>query len=239
MRLLIALASLVLVAMPARAVDYAERLVLGFSPDGRYFAFAEYGMQDGSGFAYANAYVIDTANDSWLKGTPVRILIEDEGSTEFDALGQALAKIDPIADQFDIQRPPEVVAHNPITQVNSDPFAVRFLRRMMNDVHDQYVTTLKLEEFVLPKPRDCPDDYGDFKGMKLTLLPAGGGPARVLVDDKAIPQSRGCPLGYRISEVMFSPDAPVMAVLIDVRALGFEGWDRRFMAVTANVPELP
>lgn len=237
MRLILALASLLTLALPAHAADYADELVLGFSPDGRHFAFVEYGVQDGSGFPYANAYVVDTSDDTWVKGTPARILLEDENASEFDALGQALDRIDGIVDTYDIQRPPEVVAHNPLTQVNTDPFEVRFLRRMMNDVHDQYVTTLKLEEFVLPKPKDCPEDYGDFKGMKLTLIPAGGGAERVLVDDRTIPASRRCPLGYRISEVMFSPDAPVMAVLIDVRSLGFEGWDRRFMAVTANVPE--
>lgn len=236
MRLILAMAALVGLALPAHAVDYAERLVLGFSPDGRYFAFAEYGVQDGSGFPYANAYVIDTSTDTWVKGTPARVLLEDEDHTEFDALGKALEKIDAIVDEHDIQRPPEVVAHNPLTQVNADPYEVRFLRHMMNTPTAEYIYTLRLSERVLPKPASCPSDLGDFQGMTLNLI-APDGTERKLVDDKQIPDSRQCPYGYRISEVMFSPDAPVMAVLIDIRSLGFEGWDRRFLAVTANVPE--
>jgi predicted secreted protein len=236
MRLILTAAILMAFALPAHAVDYAERLVLGFSPDGRYFAFAEYGVQDGSGFPYANAYVIDSSDDSWVKGTPARVLLQDEDRTEFAALGEALAKIDGIVDTYDIQRVPEVVAHNPLTQVNSDPYEVRFLRQMMNTPTDDYIYTLRLSERVLPKPAACPDDLGDFQGMTLTLTEPNG-TERTLVDDTQIPSSRNCPYGYRISEVMFSPDAPVMAVLIDVRSLGFEGWDRRFLAVTATVPE--
>lgn len=236
MRYVLALVAIMGFALPAYAVDYAERQVLGFSPDGRYFAFAEYGVQDGSGFPYANAYVIDTSDDSWVKGTPARILIEDEDATQFDALGKALEKIDGLLDSHDIQRPPEVVAHNPLNQINSDPFEVKFLHPMMNAPSDEYTYTLHLSERVLPTPPGCPADYGDFQGMLLTLESPGGN-QQTLVDDKQIPESRRCPYGYRISEVMFSPDAPVMAVLIDIRALGFEGWDRRFMAVTANIPK--
>ena len=44
----------------AEAGDYADRTILGFSPDGSTFAFEEFGVQDGSGFAYANIYMIDT-----------------------------------------------------------------------------------------------------------------------------------------------------------------------------------
>ena len=48
-------------AASARAGDVAELEILGFSDDGGVFAFEEYGVQDGSGFPYANRYYIDTA----------------------------------------------------------------------------------------------------------------------------------------------------------------------------------
>jgi len=57
---------------PALAGDTAEINVLGFSADGSIFAFEEYGVQDGSGFPYANRFYIDTASDKFLPGTPVR-----------------------------------------------------------------------------------------------------------------------------------------------------------------------
>jgi predicted secreted protein len=48
-----------LLAVPAaHAGDYAYRDILGFSSDGKSFAFEEYGVQDGSGFPYANIFVV-------------------------------------------------------------------------------------------------------------------------------------------------------------------------------------
>ena len=54
----------------AWAGDYASRHVIGFSADGRYFAFEQYGAQDGSGFPYAEIFIIDTQADSWVAGSP-------------------------------------------------------------------------------------------------------------------------------------------------------------------------
>ena len=57
----------------ASAGDYADRTILGFSPDGGVFAFEEFGVGDGSGFPYATVYLIDTERDEWVPGTPVRV----------------------------------------------------------------------------------------------------------------------------------------------------------------------
>jgi len=64
-----------------RAGDVARLEILGFSHNGAVFAFEEYGVQDGSGFPYANRYYIDTASDSFVKGTPIRVRLDDESAT--------------------------------------------------------------------------------------------------------------------------------------------------------------
>ena len=46
-------------AAPALAGDAAQFDPIGFSEDGRYFAYEEYGIQDGSGFPYATIYLVD------------------------------------------------------------------------------------------------------------------------------------------------------------------------------------
>jgi predicted secreted protein len=56
------------------------------------FAFEEYGVQDGSGFPYANRFYIDTANDSFLPGSPIRVRIDDDTATVEDARAQARRK---------------------------------------------------------------------------------------------------------------------------------------------------
>ena len=82
------LASLAL-AGPAKAGDVAQLEILGFSRDGKVFAFEEYGVQDGSGFPYANRYYIDTATDAFVRGSPVRVRLDDESASLDAARRQA------------------------------------------------------------------------------------------------------------------------------------------------------
>lgn len=69
-----------MLAAPAMAGDRALIDFIGFSEDGQYFAFEEFGVQDGSGFPYSNIYVLDVSADSWVDGTPVRVQLDDEGA---------------------------------------------------------------------------------------------------------------------------------------------------------------
>ena len=55
----------------ARAGDGSAINVLGFSADGRYFAFEQYGEQDGSGSLYSTITAIEIAGDRLVKGMPV------------------------------------------------------------------------------------------------------------------------------------------------------------------------
>ena len=73
----------------ASAGDFAELNILGFSADGAVFAFEQYGVQDGSGFPYAERFYIDTGDDSFVSGTPIRVRIDDENASVDDARAQA------------------------------------------------------------------------------------------------------------------------------------------------------
>jgi predicted secreted protein len=225
-------AVLALIPATAFAGDYAERTVIGFSPDAAYFAFVEYGVQDGSGFPYANAYVIDIASDRWLPGTPARVRIDDERATITAALGQAIDGVRPLLEHHAIATPPVVLTARPLTEL-TDPHEVGFLLRMPvpPSLDDSYI--LILTESVLPAA-NCPDMGEPFKGFTLDLL-LPDNQARRLNHDVSIPASRRCPLGYHISEVLTDPARTVLVVLIDVMSVGFEGPDRRFMAVTTRL----
>ena len=72
--------------------------------------------------------------------------------------------------------------------------------------------------------------------FKLTL--EQGGRTIVLNDDKTIPASRLCALGYGIAEVhaFDRPDGKVtLAIMVGIKVRGFEGEDRLFLAVTKVV----
>lgn len=232
MRRLAALLPLLALSVPAQAGDFATRDIIGFSPDGGTFAFEEHGVQDGSGFAYSNIYVIDTASDEWLPGTPFRVLFEDETADPAAVRAENAAAARALLEERGIAPSGQHVASNPVTELSADPHLVVFNPRMVLPPIDEPVT-LRLEHFSLPSNRLC-DSFGLSRGFALTLERAGQ--QRVLHRDTRLPQSRVCPTSYRIGDVVtYFPDAgnPVLAVLVLMETIGFEGPDGRWLAVTA------
>jgi len=57
---------LLLAGMAAFAGDAAVFQNLGFSPDGKYFMFAQYGVSEGSSLAYAEIYTVDVAKNRFV-----------------------------------------------------------------------------------------------------------------------------------------------------------------------------
>src|SRR5687767_594253 len=84
------LAALVLLfaVASADAGDFATLNFIGFSKDGKYLAFEEYGVQDGSGFPYSSIYFVDVAKNSYA-APPVNISIENEAMSESQARTRA------------------------------------------------------------------------------------------------------------------------------------------------------
>lgn len=225
-----------LVCGPALAGDYAKRDIHGFSPDSRYFALEQYGVEDGSGFAYIELFVIDTENDSWVDGFPVINRIEDESIT-LDSLRESFARERiGFLENFEIGDPGDHLASNPRAELNADPFQV-----VVNAAHRftpprEELVTFSLSEKELTSDR-CPDFTGQpLKGFTLTML-RNGEDAVTMQDDERLPESRGCPLGYAIADVVSHENDGVTtyAVLLHVEKIGFEGPDGRFMAVTVRV----
>ena len=223
---------------PALAGDTAEVEVLGFTPDGGIFAFEEYGVQDGSGFPYANRFYIDTATDSFVAGTPIRIRLDDEAATLEAARTQARQQGEAIAPDATLRANQGTAAGwNPVTELSADPHRIAVNPRMVIPPVDDAVE-FRLAELPLVQPERC-RDIGDIVGFRLTRLGLKPGEAaKVIHEDDTVPQSRGCPLGYHIGGMQtFFPEGgePVFAVLIAVRSFGFEGPDHRWIAVTGKL----
>lgn len=231
-------AFVVLFSGPASAGDFAERRIFGFSPDGRYFAFEEYGIQDGSGFPYSNTYMIDTAGDRWLPGTPVRVRIDKEDATIDEVRLEARSKAEPKLQQLEISNQPVHAASNPVTQLNADfNFVLINPRNVVPPIDQEYA--FRLSAFPLPGPAHCAD-FGETRGFDLDLIHGPDDTRIVLQHDRQIPESRSCPLDYQIADIYtFYPQSapPVFAVLIRMLRVGFEGPDGRYLAVTGRLPQ--
>lgn len=235
-------ACLAALAAPASAFagDAADFNLLGFSADGGTFAFEEHGIQDGSGFPYANRFYIDTAKDSFVPGSPIRVRLDDEGQTVAAAREAARNKGEAIVPDAELAKHAGyTAAMNAVAELSADPF------RMVANSSPVFARPsdpmeFRIEEFdAKPGATSCPDDQ-QIKGFRLISVDAKqGGVTRVLHEDKDVPASRGCPLGYRLGAIQtyFPEEKPGIAmVVIAVRSFGFEGPDYRWLAVATMLP---
>ncbi len=237
----------------ARAGDIAKRHLLGFSPDGTYFAFEEFGVQDGSGFPYSNIYITNTRNNSWVKGSPFRVLLKDE--TDADAMEEklrlksardkALSLADASLKKYNISISGELLAHNPLSEADRNPNKITVFPGR-DPYWQKFKLTFRVSDFSLPTKR-C-KDYGleAQNGYSLSIQ-AQDKKETVLHKDARIPTSRGCPKRYAISDIIkFEPQLPssskakkkeaVYIVILQIFSYGFEGDDGRFLANSSWVP---
>jgi len=219
---------------PSLAGDFAERRIIGFSEDGSRFAFEEFGVQAGSGFPYANLFVIDTRNDQWVEGTPIRILEEDETVPLASVRQRIAAEAQPFVGGLD--QPGSLLASNPITETGRDPYRIAFKRwpELLLESGDLHLT---LETIPLESPANTDDEYRTY-GFRLKL--DDGQSVKLIHEDKALPASRGVPLDYRIADVVIHQpfgEPATLAVLVLVIQRGFEGARGRFLAVTTRLDD--
>lgn len=223
----------------AKAGDIASRHMIGFSADGSYFAFEEYGVQDGSGFPYSNIYITQTKTNSWVKGSPIRVMVQDESQSLDDIRTQAIQKAAPLIDKLKIEHEGLLLAHNPVTELNRPTDEVTVAPGLAPFMVDHALTFS-----VAPKQlatKRC-KDYGLEAQMGYELAVQRKGKEKtILHTDKRIPTSRGCPKRYTISDVVqFHPEGKglktIYIVLIQVFSYGFEGDDGRYIAISNWLP---
>ena len=241
MRAAFALAGILLAAASAaEAGDWADRAILGFSPDGGTFAFEEFGVQDGSGFPYSNIYIVDLAKDEWVGGSPFRVLLNDESASyergAFDARVEAQGEAAKSIEQLGLHAPAQVLAMIGDGDPGKDGLSLRFARPgyFPGETFEEYQLTL--EQFPLADSGDdldCEELLGEqAKGFALSLT--GEGLDVEVHRDEAVPGSRVCPSSYRIYAVVapqYASGPGEMVAIVSVYQLGFEGPDRRFIAV--------
>ncbi len=217
------------------AGDFATVRSIGFSTDGKYYAFEQYGVQDGSGFPYSEIFIIDTERDSWVKGTPLRFKVKDENASLYsDVRKPNLQKAAPLLHKLGIRKPGELLLYNPTTEISANSHKAAFSLSSLNPVSN---LTYNIEIKLIPVPMpECVRSAAEPMGFSLELKPFSGGPKRVIHKDSAykrLPKSRGCAVDYRLTHVIFysARSRDVLINLVQVFSTGFEGDDGRFIAI--------
>ncbi len=233
-----ALTGAVVVALSAGAAsagDTALMMPIGYSENLGYFAFEELGIQDGSGFAYASIYMIDLGEDRWVVGTPIRVIAETEQETLASVRERAREEALPRLANLKIDVPAHLLAANGDGAIDVDAKTLSFgLPAPGTPMASDGRYELQLEEFPAESSAPC-TDWFDEKAAGFSLKLTDQASTRDIHRDGVLPRSRGCPVNYRIHSVYIpfgTRDIASGVALISVYAHGFEGLDRRFMAVT-------
>ncbi len=241
----------------AQAGDAAARRILGFSPDGHYFAFEQHGMLDWSetNSGWSEIAIIDTRTDQFVGGKPITIADEkgDAPLTLSAARSQAAKQAAPLLARYAIASRGQRVAFDKFTFPDDMTAYAEIARveqasqKWLSVTFDELgISTIQLDEIVVDGATDCSaglpeaktDNAGKARGFRLTLQGPDGKAFKTLHADKTVPASRKCPTSYSLSEAyVFKPKdkPPVIAVLVQRFSQGYEGRDRRFIAVTGQV----
>ena len=158
--------------------------------------------------------------------------LKDEGAEVAEARGAALEKARPTLDDLGISEPADLIALNgdgePGDGLTLDFGAVGYLP---GELQGSY--RLALDIFEAGSPQDCLAYMGEEpKGFALRL--EGDAERELHRDGPTLPASRGCPLTYRIYAVVARPGTASLedgVAIVSVYPFGFEGPDRRFLAV--------
>ena len=222
----------------AQAGDSAERQIIGFSPDGRWFAFEEFGISDGSGAPYSSIYVINVNTDKWANGTPIRTFYGEQVAPVSAARKITMKKAQGILKTLNIIEPGVLLASNPVTEITANPRRIDFYRHM-SLANPTNKMSYVLKEIDFPSRETCKLSEIKEKGFSLSFT-RGGSPLQQVYKDKSIPKSRHCPMRYSISDVIeFNPESAGPTrhiILIHMFSRGFEGPDSRFLAVPVTLP---
>lgn len=236
-RTLLCALALAALAQPSLAGDRALIDFVGYSDDFRYFAFEEFGTQDGSGFAYSNMFVVDLSTDSWVVGTPVRVQAESEDESLATIRARAKEEIADHVAEFGIEVPVELIAVNGDGVPDSDARALTFgvpgyLPGMVSGKFDLRVST-----FPAVAASPCAEWF-DAAPLGYELRISDSGTERLVYRDGNLPRSRGCPMDYRLYAVVMPFGGTTISnavAIISVYPGGFEGPDRRFLAVPLGI----
>ncbi len=158
-----------------------------------------------------------------------------------------MARARPLLAASNITEPAEILAANPATEVVAERSRIAFDRwyvsmgsRPDGRGPDQIRFELDAESIPLPSANGCSESFGQNFGLKLSIRDERAGSTRLLHEDKTIPASRNCPLGYDISAVAAQPGFPVtdrMVAIVGVYSVGFEGANHRYIAIPFSISD--
>ncbi|AFG38821.1 DUF2259 domain-containing protein [Spirochaeta africana] len=217
---------LALSAVTLSAGDVAVFASLGFSPDSRIFAFAQYGVQEESLFPYADLFVVDVPENRFAPNGVIRSVREQRVTPGFDG-SAALYHV--LRDQHELlQR--HRLQHDHTGRIiyvlhdGDEP-------RSRLDFRD-FETGNRFQVELKQSSRGSGEGVSSRFHLELEVTPEGGSARRHTV---GLPQfDREGVKRYRIQQAILSPDERSLVFVIEMERYAERGVDIRYMVETVR-----
>lgn len=218
-RLLIALCFALSIAPISRAADAAHLELIGFSRDGAFLAFTQFGVQDGSGFPYAYTSFVGVKNNR-LEAELGGVIKDNRATTE-----QVWAKTR-------VQVAAAMLKYS-IIAGNQGRFIAVTPPHSYTTISEFFAFDRTYGLSIATKPAISTVDYCIAPPQLLIVKLTVSGKPRDLQRDTRLPASRDCAYGYEMRSAHLY--ARSLAVFVSYQTVGFEGADSRWMVVTATL----
>lgn len=219
-------------SLTASAGNYKHFESLGFSKDGRYFAFVQSTIQDGSGFPDASVMVVATDTNKLVS---YHREIEQEYDYPLDKVVRtAIRKANVTRHVPEPKRYQGNLKLNRLDTDTSEYSNTAFsLDPIAGGASGGHQYAIAVEEKVAPK--ESHNDYcedANRKMVRVALLKGYPETTFVLQNDTRQPSTRSCSFDYQVRHVYDYKGRFV--VILKYLQYGFEGPDHSFMAVTTD-----
>ncbi|MDR1635843.1 MAG: DUF2259 domain-containing protein [Treponema sp.] len=219
--------TLCLSIFPLWAGDTASFVDLGFSPDGRIYMFAQYGVQSGTLKPWADMFVVDVAKNEFVPGGRFSYTHDTPVSAGTDGSGAFY----------------RLVSRN--TAI-ADRHGVNFLRQGIplyialdaagGSPQGESIEFRNFERSLSYKARLVPSTEGSGSGLKTSFYisleetKASGGRKTYTVGNPGI--KRPLIVAYKVKKVIVAPEGNSIIFVIEMRKQVAGGYDTRYMVET-------
>ena len=215
-RLLIALCIALFTAPISHAADAAHLELIGFSKNGAFMAFTQFGVSDGSGFPYAYTSFVGVKNN--------RLEAELGGVLEVDSATTEQARAKTRVQVAAAMRKYGIIVGNQGRFIGVTP------PHIYTTISEFFALDRTYGLSIATKPAVSTVEYCNAPPQLLIVKLTASGKTRDLQRDTRLPASRDCAYGYEMRSAHLYGRS--LAVFVSYQTVGFEGADSRWMVVT-------
>ena len=210
------------------AGDTAVFVDLGFSPDGKFFMFAQYGVQAGTLKPWAELFVVDVAHNNFVQGGKVSFVHDSPviaGQNGSGALYRIIAKNAALADQYRVNYlnpgQPLYIATNGDPSPSGENIEFR-----------DFISGNSYKANMVPYTEGAGQNLKSSFFINLECNTAGGKRTSVVGNPQI---KRPLVEEYRINKVIIAPADGSLIFVIEMKKQAANGYDVRYMVETVKL----